>query len=481
MPANNTVDKAEMDFLPIFMAVKDSPVLVVGGGKAAARKAELASRAGAAVTVLAADVSDDMATLIAERGLTHATHDVSRADMEDCSLAFGASDDEALNERVHALAQACGVPANIVDRPGLGQFIMPAILDRDGVVVAVSSGGDAPLLTRMMKARFETLMPAAYGRLARFAGRWRGRVGKAIGEADLRRRFWEDMFEGTVAELVFAGRESEAEHAMQAQLDAAVKGAEEPARGEVWLVGAGPGDPDLLTFRALRLMQQAEVVLYDRLIGDGILNLVRRDAERIYVGKSPKNHTMAQEEISAQLVRLAGEGKRVLRLKGGDPFIFGRGGEEIEALAAKGIPFQVVPGVTAANGCAAYAGIPLTHRDHAQSCVFVTGHGQGDQAPDWQALIQPGQTIVVYMGLSALSELSAGYIAGGGDPDMPAAIVENGTRPDQRIVTGTIADLPARNEAANLGQPALIIIGSVVTLQGELAWFESGDSDPDSG
>ena len=466
-----------MDLLPLFMAVKDRPVLVVGGGKAAARKAELASRAGAAVTVLAPDISDDMANLIAERNLSHATHAVTREDMDGCALAFGASDDEALNERVHALAEACGVPVNIVDRPELCQFVMPAILDRDGVVVAVSSGGDAPLLTRMMKARFETLVPAAYGRLARFAGRWRGRVGKAIGDADQRRRFWEDAFEGTVAELVFAGRETEAEHAMEAQLEAAARGAEGPPRGEVWLVGAGPGDPDLLTFRALRLMQQAEVVLYDRLIGDGIMNLVRRDAERIYVGKSPKNHTMHQEDISALLVRLASEGKRVLRRKGGDPFIFGRGGEEIEALAAEGIPFQVVPGVTAANGCAAYAGIPLTHRDHAQSCVFVTGHGAGDQAPDWKALIQPGQTIVVYMGLSALSELSAGYIAAGGDPDMPAAIVENGTRPDQRVITGTIADLPAMKEAANLGQPSLIIIGSVVTLQGELAWFEAAEGD----
>lgn len=464
-----------MDLLPLFMSVKGRRVLVAGGGKAAARKAELASRAGAAVTVLAPDISDDMANLIAGRGLTHATHEVTREDLDGCALAFGASDDEALNEKIHALAQACGVPVNIVDRPELCQFIMPAILDRDGVVVAVSSGGDAPLLTRMMKARFETLVPAAYGRLARFGGRWRGRVGKAITDGDLRRRFWENAFEGTVAELVFAGRDSEAEHAMEAQLEAAVKGAEGAPRGEVWLVGAGPGDPDLLTFRALRLMQQAEVVLYDRLIGDGIMNLVRRDAERIYVGKSPKNHTMAQEDISAQLVRLAKEGKRVLRLKGGDPFIFGRGGEEIEALAAEGIPFQVVPGVTAANGCAAYAGIPLTHRDHAHACVFVTGHGQEDEAPDWKALIQPGQTIVVYMGLSALAELSAGYIAAGGDPDMPAAIVENGTRPDQRVITGTIADLPARKEAANLGQPSLIVIGGVVTLQGELSWFETAE------
>jgi uroporphyrin-III C-methyltransferase/precorrin-2 dehydrogenase/sirohydrochlorin ferrochelatase len=462
-----------MDQLPVFMTVRERPVLVVGGGKAAARKAELASRAGAAVTVLARQVSEDMARLIEQRALAHATHDVTRADLEGCALVYGASDSEALNEKVHALAMACGVPANIVDRPELCDFIMPAILDRDGVVVAVSSGGDAPLLTRMMKARFETLVPAAYGRLARFAGGWRERVGKVIRDGDQRRRFWEGVFEGTVAELVFAGRESEAEHAMEAQLAAVGKAAEGPAQGEVWLVGAGPGDPDLLTFRALRLMQQAEVVLYDRLIGEGILNLVRRDAERIYVGKSPKNHTMPQDDISGLLVRLASEGKRVLRLKGGDPFIFGRGGEEIEALAARNIPFQVVPGITAANGCACYSGIPLTHRDHAQSCVFVTGHGAGEEGPDWKALIQPGQTIVVYMGLSTLPDLAADYVANGGDPNMPAAIVENGTRPGQRVITGTISQLPAKKEAAKLGQPSLIIIGSVVTLHKDLAWFEA--------
>ncbi len=460
-----------MDYLPVFMAVKDRSVLVVGGGKAAARKAELASRAGAAVTVLAEGVGEDMAKLIADRKLTHATHDVAREDLDGCALVYGASDDESLNEKIHALAQACGVPANIVDRPELCGFVMPAILDRDGVVVAVSSGGDAPLLTRMMKARFETLVPAAYGRLARFAGRWRDRVGAAIKDGDLRRRFWESAFEGTVAELVFAGRESEAEHAMEAQLETAGREAKAGAQGEVWLVGAGPGDPDLLTFRALRLMQQCEVVLYDRLIGDGIMNLVRRDAERIYVGKSPKNHTMQQEDISSLLVRLAKEGKRVLRLKGGDPFIFGRGGEEIEALVAEGLPFQVVPGVTAAAGCAAYAGIPLTHRDHAQACVFVTGHGAGAEGPDWKALIQRGQTIVIYMGLSTLPDLVAGYIANGGDPDMPAAIIEKGTRPDQRVITGKIKDLPARQETAKLGQPSLIIIGTVVSLHKDLAWF----------
>jgi len=466
-----------MDLLPVFQDVKGRPVLVVGGGTAAARKAELVSRAGAALTVIAPHLSEDMAKLVAGRGIAHRTGEVGAADVEGCALVFGASDDMALNERVHALAVSAGVPVNVVDRPDLCQFIMPAILDRDGVVVAVSSGGEAPLLTRMMKARFETLIPAAYGRLARFGGAWRDRVKAAIADGDLRRRFWERVFEGTVAELVFAGRESEAAHAMEAQLEDAAGAAARGPLGEVWLVGAGPGDPDLLTFRALRLMQQAEVVLYDRLIGDGIMNLVRRDAERIYVGKAAKNHTVPQEEIGRTLVRLAKEGRRVLRLKGGDPFIFGRGGEEIEALAAEGIPFQVVPGITAASGCASYAGIPLTHRDHAQSCVFVTGHGKDETLGiDWESLIRPNQTIVIYMGLTMLPKLVKEYCDHGGRPDMPAAIVEKGTRPDQRVVAGRIRDLPALAEKAGLGPPSLIIIGTVATLRRDLAWFEAEEA-----
>jgi uroporphyrin-III C-methyltransferase/precorrin-2 dehydrogenase/sirohydrochlorin ferrochelatase len=465
-----------MDLLPVFQDVKGRPVLVVGGGTAAARKAELASRAGAALTVIASRLCEDMARLVDERGIAHRTGGVELADLEGCALAFGASDDMALNERVHDLAVAAGVPVNVVDRPDLCQFIMPAILDRDGVVVAVSSGGEAPLLTRMMKARFETLIPAAYGRLARFGGAWRNRVREAIADGDLRRRFWERVFEGTIAELVFAGRESEAAHAMEAELEDAAGATVRGPVGEVWLVGAGPGDPDLLTFRALRLMQQAEVVLYDRLIGDGIMNLVRRDAERIYVGKAPKDHTVPQEEIGRMLVRLAREGRRVLRLKGGDPFIFGRGGEEIEALAAEGIPFQVVPGITAASGCASYAGIPLTHRDHAQACVFVTGHGKHEKLGlDWEALIRPNQTIVIYMGLAMLTDLVREYCAHGGPADMPAAIVERGTRPDQRIVAGRIRDLPELAGKAGLGPPSLIIIGSVVTLRRDLAWFGAAE------
>jgi uroporphyrin-III C-methyltransferase/precorrin-2 dehydrogenase/sirohydrochlorin ferrochelatase len=317
------------------------------------------------------------------------------------------------------------------------------------------------------------LLPAAYGRLTEFAGARRARVKEVLSDPTRRRRFWERVVLGPVAERIFAGEEAAAAQLMDEALAQAEAGNEAAPRGEVYLVGAGPGDPDLLTFRALRLMQQADVVLYDRLIGEGVLKLVRRDAERRYVGKMARDHTLPQEDITQLLVRLAREGKRVLRLKGGDPFLFGRGGEEIEALAAEGIPFQVVPGITAATGCAAYAGIPLTHRDHAQACIFVTGHGK-DGPPDlnWQALVQPNQTVAIYMGLAALAEIAQGFIEHGADPATPAAVVENGTRPGQRVVIATLATLAEAAEKAGLRGPALIIVGSVVTLRGQLSWFE---------
>lgn len=468
-----------MEKLPVFLDVKGRRVLVVGGGTAAARKAELVSRAGAAVVIYAARINEDLQQLVRDRGIEHRPAGVTEPDLDHCALVFCSSEDQALNEKVRAMAAARGIPVNVTDRPELCDFTMPAILDRGNFVVGISSGGDAPLLARMLKARFETMVPAAYGRLTGFAGAWRERVREKLTDFDSRRRFWEDLFESTVAELVFAGRDDEAEREMSRMLEAAASDSAAQRRGEVYLVGAGPGDPDLLTFKALRLMQRAEVVLYDRLIGEGVLNLVRRDAERIYVGKAPLNHTLPQESISGLMVRLAREGKRVLRLKGGDPFIFGRGGEEIEALANEEIPFQVVPGVTAASGCAAYAGIPLTHRDHAQACIFVTGHGaEGASAQNWDALVHPKQTVVIYMGLSSLHELAADYVAHGGDPKMPAAIIEKGTRPEQRIVAAPIADLPARADAQKITQPALIIIGSVVTLRRDLAWYEAPGTEP---
>lgn len=466
-----------MDHLPIFLNLKGRRALVLGGGQPAARKAELLLRAGCAITVVAPELTEDFAQLAGREGIDHRQGPVTAEDLENCVIAYGASEDSAANEHLHKLAAEAGVPVNVVDRPDLCDFIMPAIVDRAPVLAAVSSGGAAPLLTRHLKARLETAIPAAYGRLARFAGDQRTRVHKLIPDAKKRLRFWETFLTGPVAEYLFSGQDEAAETLLEDMLEKAASDADSPPVGEVYLVGAGPGDPDLLTFRALRLMQQTDVVLYDRLVGEGILNLVRRDAERIYVGKMTADHTLPQEDISKLLVRLAREGKRVLRLKAGDPFMFGRGGEEIEELAREGIAFQVIPGITAASGCASYAGIPLTHRDHARACVFVTGHGKdGKLGLNWETLIQPKQTVVVYMGLSSLAKIAAAFIEHGAAADTPAAVIENGTREGQRVIVGTLDTLPGKVADAGLQSPALIIIGSVVTLRENLSWFagESG-------
>jgi len=358
---------------------------------------------------------------------------------------------------------------NVVDQPALCSFIMPSIIDRSPLIVAVSSGGVSPVLARLLRARLESLIPAGYGRLAALAAEFRDRV-KARVQPQQRRRFWERVLQGPIAELVFSGREAEARDALQQTLDdtrLALSG------GEVALVGAGPGDPDLLTFRALRLMQQADVVVYDRLVSQPILNLVRVDAERIYAGKERSMHTLPQEDINHLLVRLAKEGKRVVRLKGGDPFIFGRGGEEIDTLAAQGIPFQVVPGITAASGCASYAGIPLTHRDYSQSVVFVTGHLQdGTMNLNWPALAQPRQTIVFYMGLLGIDVLCRNLAAHGLPAATPVALVQQGTTSEQRVITGTLDTMPELVRTSAVKAPTLIIIGEVVRLRERLNWFK---------
>ena len=467
-----------MSYFPIFLKVAGRRALVVGGGRQAARKAELLLDAGAEVAVVAPTLEEDFARLSENPRLRHLGAAFDAGTLDGCVLAIGASEaDDTSNERLYALATEREIPVNVVDRPELCSFLMPAVVNRRPLMIAISTGGQAPILSRILKARFESLLPAAYGRLTEFAGARRARVKDALSDPTLRRRFWERVVLGPVAERLLAGEESAADQLMNEAIEEAVARGETAPSGEVYLVGVGPGDPDLLTFRALRLMQQADVVLYDRLIGDGILNLVRRDAERLYVGKMAEDHTLHQEDITALLVRLAHEGKRVLRLKGGDPFLFGRGGEEIEALAAEGIAFQVVPGITAATGCAAYAGIPLTHRDHAQACIFVTGHskeGGKDGGPDlnWDALIQPNQTVAIYMGLSSLAGIARGFIEHGADPATPAAVVESGTRRRQRVVTATLDSLAAAVETAGLHGPALIIVGSVVSLRGQLSWFE---------
>jgi uroporphyrin-III C-methyltransferase/precorrin-2 dehydrogenase/sirohydrochlorin ferrochelatase len=424
------------------------------------------------LTIVTPELGDELSSLAETYSFKHKVGALNADDLSACVVVFGCSDNDTLNQELYELAQDAGIMVNVSDKTESCDFIMPAVVDRNPLLIAISSGGTSPLLTRILKARFETTIPAAYGRLAEFAGGYRDRIKALIPNMTRRLRFWESMVSGPVAEHLFSNQLEQAESLMERLLEDAAETADTPFSGEVYLVGAGPGDPDLLTFRALRLMQQADVVLYDRLISDGILNLVRRDAERIYVGKLPKDHTVAQEEISNMLIRLAQAGKRVLRLKGGDPFVFGRGGEEIETLSDHGITFQVVPGVTAANGCASYAGIPLTHRDHAQACVFVTGHVKnGELDLNWKSLIQPRQTVVVYMGLASLGVVMLGFLSNGADPATPAAIIENGTRAGQRVITGTLASLRELAIEAGIKSPALIIVGSVVTLHNKLSWF----------
>ena len=461
-----------MEFLPLFHKLKERPVLVVGGGEVALRKARLLAEAGAQLRVVAPDIRSELQTMAGEQGMFLRGYQTD--DLQGVGLVIAATDDEPLNARISAEAQALGIPVNVVDAPALCSVIFPAIVDRSPLIVAVSSGGDAPVLARLIRAKIETWIPATYGQLANLGKRFRERVKLMFPDVQQRRVFWEDVFQGPIAESVFAGKPAEGERLLEERL----AGAAPRALGEVYLVGAGPGDPDLLTFRALRLMQQADVVLYDRLVAAPIIDLCRRDAERIYVGKRRADHAVPQEQINQLLIDLAREGKRVLRLKGGDPFIFGRGGEEIEQLAAEGIPFQVVPGITAASGCAAYAGIPLTHRDHAQSVRFVTGHlKDGSSNLPWKDLVAPGQTLVFYMGLVGLPDICAQLIAHGRDAATPAALVQQGTTQNQRVFTGTLASLPALVAEHEVHAPTLVIVGEVVTLRDKLAWFEGLQAD----
>ena len=454
-----------MDFLPVFHNVKGRLCLVVGGGSVAVRKAGVLLDAGAKVRVVAPEIDAELAQ---QKGVEAIVARFDARHLDGATLVIAATNDREVNKQVSVLAQNRSIPVNVVDDPELCSFIMPAILDRSPLMIAFSSGGASPVLTRMLRGKLETLIPQNYSRLAAFAERFRELVKTRVTNPPKRRIFWENVLEGVVGEKVLTGDEASAEAMLQQML----KDEDNIQRGEVYLVGAGPGDPDLLTFRALRLMQKADVVVYDALVSKPIVEMTRRDADRIYVGKRRADHALPQEDINLLLVRLAKEGKRVLRLKGGDPFIFGRGGEEIETLAAEGVAFQVVPGITAAAGVASYAGIPLTHRDYAQSCMFVTGHlKDGTMNLDWAALARPKQTVVVYMGLHGLDILCAKLIEHGMPDTTPIAIVQHGTQPTQRVITGTLATLPAIAEREKPQAPTLIIVGGVVTLREKLAWF----------
>jgi uroporphyrin-III C-methyltransferase/precorrin-2 dehydrogenase/sirohydrochlorin ferrochelatase len=457
-----------MDYFPIFLKLKQRPCLVVGGGEVALRKVRLLRSAGAEVTVVAPELVPELEQMAQAGQIRHLCGVFEKPQLSNHVLVIAATDSREVNHAVFEAGEAQNVPVNVVDDPEHSSYITPSIIDRSPLVVAVSTGGSAPVLARLIRAKLESWIPAGFGRLADFATRFRDQVKARFGDVEARRNFWESVLEGPVAEAVMAGNQALAESEMEKRL-----AAPDVPSGAVYLVGAGPGNPDLLTFRALRLMQQADVVLYDKLVAPELLELVRRDAERIFVGKERANHALAQEQINQLMVRLAQQGKRVLRLKGGDPFTFGRGGEEIEELAEHGIPFEVVPGITSASGAAAYAGIPLTHRDYAQSVVFVTGHKKdGSIDLDWPALTREAQTVVVYMGLSNARELCAAFIAHGKRPDTPAAVVASATTLRQRTLTGTLATLPDVIAASDVKSPALIIVGEVVRLADRLSWFQ---------
>ncbi|MDP2827720.1 MAG: siroheme synthase CysG [Sulfuricellaceae bacterium] len=459
-----------MQFLPIFLDIKNQPCTVVGGGEVAARKVDVLLNSGGKVTVISPELCGALARQLDDGKIAHLLTHFAPEHLGQTVLVIAATDDRAVNAQVSELARARSLPVNVVDDPALCSFIMPSVVDRSPVIVAVSTGGSSPVLARLLRARLETLIPGAYGRLATMADSFRSKVKQHFSEPGQRRVFWEKVLQGPIAEMVYAGRESEAVKALEQAIEEGAPDAK--PIGEVYLVGGGPGNPDLLTFRALRLMQQADVIVYDNLVTQPVLDMTRRDADRIFVGKQRANHAMRQEEINELLVKLAKEGKRVLRLKGGDPFIFGRGGEEIETLSANHIPFQVVPGITAASGVASYAGIPLTHRDYAQACVFVTGHLKDNTMDlDWDMLARPNQTVVIYMGLLGLPVLCQQLIAHGLTAETPAAIVQQGTTPSQRVVTGTLGNLPTLAAEAQLKPPTLIIVGKVVSLQGKLNWF----------
>ncbi len=459
-----------MDFLPIFMNIRGQRCLVVGGGEIAARKAALLQEAGAEIAVVSPELSSSLARQVEQGSITHREGSFEASDLDAVNLVIAATDDEAVNRQVSELAKARQLPVNVVDNPELCSFIVPSIIDRSPVQIAVSTGGASPVLARLLRTRLESVIPSTYGRLASMVDGFRDKVKAGFTDVNARRNFWEQVLEGKIAELVFAGKDEEAE----AELEKAVAAGGEQKVGEVYLIGGGPGDPDLLTFRALRLMQKADVVVHDRLISKEVLELTRRDAERIYVGKERDNHTVPQDQINQLLVDLAKQGKRVCRLKGGDPFVFGRGGEEIETLTENGVGFQVVPAITAALGASAYAGIPLTHRDYAQAAVFVTGHlKDGTMNLNWPALAQPNQTVVFYMGLKGLSVICSTLMEHGMPAETPIALVQQATTPRQRVFTGTLGDMPERIANEEVKAPTLIIVGNVVKLHDKLKWFRS--------
>lgn len=457
-----------MEIFPISLKLQQQRCLIVGGGHIAYRKAILLVKAGAILDIVAPDIDPQLMSLIEQSAGTayvklFEDHDLDRV----YRLVIAATDNADVNKRVFEQAELRNLLVNSVDDIPNCRFMVPAIIDRSPLLISVASNGASPVLSRQLRTQIETLVPHGMGKLAEFSGQWRSRVKAQITNPDERRIFWEELYASPLKEQVFNDNLDIANQMMTQSL------AEWTApKGEVYLVGAGPGDPELLTLKALRLMQQADVVIYDRLVSAPILELCRRDAEKVYVGKARSNHSVPQEGINALLVKYAQAGKRVCRLKGGDPFIFGRGGEEIQELFAAGIPFQVVPGITAASGCSAYAGIPLTHRDYAQSVRFLTGHlKEGSPELPWRELVYENQTLVLYMGLVGLEHICQQLIAHGQRPDMPVALVSKGTTPEQKVVVGTLSNIASKIAEYQIHAPTLTIIGEVVSLREQLQWL----------
>ncbi len=462
-----------MDYLPLFLDIKNKPCLIVGGGVISERKVSILSRAQAAITIIAPEITAEIKRKLGDKiswqEKSFSVEDLA-GESNNYQVVIAATDDRNVNAEVAQLCRNKNILVNTADDSKNCDFILPSIIDRSPVQIAVSTGGASPVLARMLRTKLENCTPASYGQLAKLIEDNRAEVKEKFSTIDQRRKFWEQVLQGPIAELVFANQPS----AAQKLLDDAIQQADDSdlPQGEVYLVGAGPGDPDLLTFRALRLMQQADVVVYDRLVSQEIMDLVRKDAEHIYAGKERSQHTLQQETINELLVRLAKEGKRVLRLKGGDPFIFGRGGEEIDSLVDENIPFQVVPGITAAAGCAAYAGIPLTHREYSQAVIFATGHlKDGTVDLNWEMLAHANQTLVIYMGLHGLQIICDKLIKHGLSATTPAALIMQGTTANQRNIIGCLENLPELVEQHNVKPPTLVIIGDVVKLHNKLNWF----------
>ncbi len=457
-----------MDYLPIFIQLRGEPALVVGGGHVALRKVDLLLKAGARITVIAPKLHDELRALATRRELDYLSLEFQPHHLDGVALTIAATDSREVNAAVAAAARARRVPVNVVDDAELSTFIFPAIVDRSPVMVAVGSSGQSPVLARRVRQQIEALLPARLGALARFVGDRRKEVQQALPPTQ-RRPFWERIIGGLVGSRVLAGDEHDAGKAFEHELCASYRprthAAAETPLGEVYLIGAGPGDPDLLTLRAAQLLQQADVILYDRLISDAVLERARRDAERIFVGKEPGgDHHRMQQRIHGLLVQYAKRGLRVARLKGGDPFIFGRGGEEIEALAEHGIPYVVVPGITAALGAAASAGIPLTHRRLSQSVTFAAGHALEDESLDWRSLAQAHHTVVFYMGVAQLPRIVAKLREAGASAQLPAALIERGSLAEQRVARGSISTIAQIAQHEKIAPPALLIVGEVASL-----------------